>query len=294
MKNQPISLVCISYNTADEVEKFVHRVEKCSLIKHVFLIDNCSNDYNKRKNKSLMSDFVTIIENDKNYGFDYANNVGLKYVCENLNEEWVCIANTDIIFDDDVIEQLLNKIKSIKQIGVMAPMMINAADGSIVKSPRDFPTYRSLLRDSFYLLRRRFLKKSADNYKKTILDGVEIVDAVSGGFMMFRSEAIKKCQYFDANIFMYYDEDALCSRLKSAGYLTGYYTDVKIVHDHDFSKKKYVDTTVISSRSARYFMRTYVKPGLLKYWFYVFFNICHILEMKLIIFGKKIFKGRKK
>ena len=207
---EKISIVCISFNTADEVDKFINRAKKCELIKHVFLVDNKSNEYNLNKNKNQRSDFVTVFENDNNYGFDYANNVGLKHVCETLNEEFVCIANTDIVFDDITISSLLEKMKKNPKLGAIAPAMRNASDGSLVMSPRDFPSYSSLLRDSFYVLRKRFLKKRAMLYKKVIVDDVEVVDAISGGFVLFRSEALKKCQYFDDNIFMYYDEDALC------------------------------------------------------------------------------------
>ncbi|MDY0277843.1 MAG: glycosyltransferase family 2 protein [Acholeplasma sp.] len=294
MKNRAINIVCISFNTADETELFIGRAKKCSLIKHVFLVDNHSNEFNLAKIRNQKCDFVTIFENDRNYGFDYANNVGLRYVCETLREEWVCIANTDVLFDDEVINQLLDKMTNNTNLGVIAPSMINASDKSMVRSPRDFPTYKSLFRDNFYLLRKRFLKKKADNYIKVIQDDVEIVDAVSGGFMLFRAEALIECGYFDENIFMYFDEDALCWRLKKAGYLTGYYNVPTVIHDHDFSKKRYVDTTIISSRSARYFMKSYLKPFALKYYFYVVFNIYHIVEMKTFIFLKKVLQRKKK
>lgn len=294
MNDKGIYLVCISYNTSAEVEKFFNIVKNIKNIKGVCLVDNKSDYLNLNKNRELCKKYGYILfENDKNYGFDYANNVGLRYVCETLKEKYVAIANTDVIFDDKVVDSLIDVMEDNSEIGVIAPSMINASDKSLVMSPRDFPTYISLLRDSFYLLRRRFLKKGALSYKRQIVNDVEIVDATSGGFMLFRCSALIAANYFDEKIFMYYDEDALCWRMKDHHFYTGYYPKVTIIHDHDFNKKNYIDVNKVSAKSARYFMKNYIKPIFIKYWFYVIVNHCHIVEMFLITHLYKLKKRKK-
>ena len=44
------------------------------------------------------------------------------------------------------------------------------------------------------------------------------VEAVSGCFFMIKSEALKRVNYFDENVFLYYEENILGEKLRNSSY----------------------------------------------------------------------------
>lgn len=53
-----------------------------------------------------------------------------------------------------------------------------------------------------------------EDYKKSRLE----VECVSGAFFVIKYSLLKKVGYFDENVFLFYEEDILASKLKKLGY----------------------------------------------------------------------------
>ena len=67
---------------------------------------------NSRKFKSYSE--LTIIKNEKNYGFAEGNNIGMGYALKNFNPNYILLLNNDTVVDKDFLRELSNTGEMIK------------------------------------------------------------------------------------------------------------------------------------------------------------------------------------
>ena len=61
---------------------------------------------------------------------------------------------------------------------------------------------------------KKYMFYDEDHYKGKY----SYVEAVSGCFFMIKSEALKRVNYFDENVFLYYEENILGEKLRNSSY----------------------------------------------------------------------------
>ena len=86
----------------------------------VIVVDNLSTDGTVDFIKENFQD-VIILEQDQNYGFGYANNIGISYALEN-NAEFVLLLNQDAKLDGGCITKLSEASISNKNYGILSPI----------------------------------------------------------------------------------------------------------------------------------------------------------------------------
>ena len=106
--------------------------------------------------------------------------------------------------------------------GACAPLVLNSL-GAVEDSARRFPTVGRLVR-------RVLLGKSDPDYTWT--DGARNVDWVAGMFIVFRREAFKQVNGFDARrFFMYYEDVDVCERMRHSGWEVRLQPATSVIHD---------------------------------------------------------------
>ena len=120
-----VSIVIVNYNTYDELIQCVESIQKNSETEYrIYIVDNGSDkDIQDRIiHKFKLNTQVEVIVSSKNLGYSAGNNIGIKQAVKD-GAEYIAVVNSDIIFQNDVIQILLTEID--KKVAVVGPRVYN-------------------------------------------------------------------------------------------------------------------------------------------------------------------------
>ena len=286
-----IVVVILNYNDGKNCLKVAnHALENINIDK-VIIVDNCSPDNSYLFLKEQESENLIILKSDRNGGFAYGHNVGIKYALENYNPEVLFTINSDVIVENAVLNKLIDFQKNNKEYGLIS-CSVREKNGEISPlSSWAFPSLKDICLSCSWIF-RKFKRKS--NSQKYVENGIMEVDAVRGSLMCFKGEALKDVDGFDEHTFLYYEENIMGKRLKKAGYRVGILPQIEYLHNHKENiGPRYVDIRP-NLESAYYYATQYgnvqgIKKAILK-----ICVIIGIVEQDLITkIKKKIIKRRK-
>jgi GT2 family glycosyltransferase len=244
MTNKSCFLI-LNYNSKDDVIRLVSYL-KNFYDDYIVVVDNCSsnNDFNYLRENLNQFENVFVLKSEKNGGYAYGNNYGIIYIINNLQCDYIFIANPDIEVDENTIKEMLKIMSSDKRIGIVAPKMITNDKNNI--SAWKLPTMWDDIIMSFGILNK--ILKIPVKYENEIYlsNKFQYVDVVQGAFFLLRKEAIIKCGFFDEDTFLYGEERILAYKMKKNNfkviflpYISFYHYVSKSVNDTFSSLKKY-------------------------------------------------------
>ena len=188
---------------------------------------------------------VHLIVNEGNLGFARANNRGIAA----SRGRYVLLLNSDTVASPAALEMLVAFMDVHPEAGVVGPRLLRP-DGTA--QPYAFggdPTLGYLLRRGFNrLLRRRYLHDWDT-------DAIQEVDWVSGVCLMARRVAIEQAGPLDEAMFMYFEDNEWCLRIRKAGWKVYYDPQAAIVHIGGQSLAKNPAARRAYYESLRYFYR---------------------------------------
>lgn len=231
-------IVILNYNDAGSTQKLVDSIIGYSLIGHIAVVDNCSTDGSLKLLNEKYSDNkkVSVISSGKNGGYSYGNNFGARYLIDQYAAEVIFIANPDVLFDESLIEDIIQCFKANPGYGVLTGVMMRP-DGNVDPAPyRKLYSYAHDLGDCFLTVRRLVYEKRT--YKVDYTVPLMDVEVVQGSFFAITSKAFEQIDGLDENIFLYYEELILAKKLQMAGYKTGLLTGVSYLHNHSVSIRR--------------------------------------------------------
>lgn len=175
--------------------------------------------YNSKKQKQLLTthSLCKWIFNDKNGGFAYAMNQGLKIADGRI----LVIMNPDVRLKSG-IRGMIEYFVTHEKIGLIAPMIQNTL-GDIQDSYRHFITpWRFLVRHLSRVRGQATLKKYDEPVE---------VDWVCGAFMMMSRTSYESTKGLDEGYFLYCEDMDLCNRMWLGGYKVVYYPMAEIEYE---------------------------------------------------------------
>ena len=204
-----VALVTVTYNAQRNLSFFLPSLtNNADVLSGVYFIDNKSSDNTleelkifKEKNSTAK---VEIIENEKNYGYSYAVNLGLEKALHD-GFEYICVTNNDVIFDSGFFAQMLTDAteNDIDELGV--PASINEYDLGLgyvldeeTNAPKKVPpTKRNILEN------------------KIIDNPLPHIDAAHGGTILFSRRFLETVGLYDSKLFFGGDELDFLYRINS-------------------------------------------------------------------------------
>lgn len=254
-------LVVVNYNDYKNTIKFINSVSNYKVIKHIVIVDNCSTDNSIDKIKKICNEKITLISNESNKGYGSGINLGSKYLIDNFKVKNIIVSNTDIIINNENdVKKLLSYMK--ENIGIVAPNILEK--GNINrgwKIPSVFDDCLLNLPIIHRKLRKKILFYKESNYN----DEVTEVEVVSGCFFIINARALDEVNYYDENIFLYYEENVMAYKLRQKDYRTLIINDVTVIHNHSVT----IDNSLSRIRkykalkkSQKYFHKNYSKASI--------------------------------
>ena len=228
-------MVILNYNDYENTKKLVKNIKEYKILDKIVIVDNKStnNDELKRLN-TLVCDKVDVIVSDKNGGYSYGNNYGLKYIDKKYGEqkfEYVIISNPDVYVKEYDIEKTIEFLNNNKKCVIASPRMYytnGPARRSAWKKRKIITDIANSTRITQAILFPFF--KKGEYSKKDFKNSVQEVDAIAGSFFVANHKLFRNIGYFDENTFLFYEEDIIGVKAKEKGYSIFSLNNLSFIH----------------------------------------------------------------
>lgn len=221
-----ISIILVNYGCFQDSLEAIESLKK-QKTKHeykIILVDNCSKDdsYKKLKERYLNDKIVDIIRSDKNGGFSYGNNFGIKYAIKKYNSEYFLLINNDTISNEDILEKFMNYFiaNQNKNIGILTGKIYYYDESK-----------------TFWFAGGELDKKRAGGrhigtneidigqYEKEVE-----IDFATGCLMFFNRKLLEEVGYLPEEYFMYFEDVDFSWAVINKNKKIIYLPDIKIWH----------------------------------------------------------------
>lgn len=215
-----LSFIIVEYHSIEEVNHCIDSILASVHVTHEIIVSSNS-CYNNAEITRLTPchENVKWVFNDRNGGFAYAMNQGLKAA----KGDYLIIMNPDCIINDG-IERMVNFLQDNPDVGLVAPRIQDAA-GNIQDTAREYVSLPNFLhRQLIRILRHKvsILDNKVD-YSKT-----QTVDWVIGAFMMATRTAYERTGGLDDSFFMYAEDLDWCTRVRQQGLEVVYFPNASV------------------------------------------------------------------
>lgn len=241
----------VTYNTnIGELDQVINSFFKTNLRVKLFISDNSPTDKLREYFKNKNYENIEYNFNNYNGGYGWGHNRILKKI-KNCSKYHI-VLNSDIYFDDNVLEELFIFMERNQDIGNVMPK-VKYPNGEIQYICKRNPRPLNIILRSFNLQNKIFknmnyLYEMRDKDYNNLMD----VEILSGCFMFLRNSIFETIGYFDENIFMYFEDFDYNRRIRCQ-YKTIYYPYVEIIHNHARQAHKDIKMFFIALRSAIYY-----------------------------------------
>lgn len=266
-------LVVLNYNDSETVINFLDKVRGYNSIDRIVVVDNCSTDGAYERISSAIGaekpvngteisepDKIDLIRADRNRGYAAGNNLGVRHLVKKYEPDFCVIANPDVFFTEDTLKKVISHLEAIPDAGLVSCRM-NCLSSISMPTAWKLPRYKDCLFQDSFIIKKIF--GDSTEYPDSHFDSdISRVDVVQGSFFAFRPEVFNEVGGFDEHTFLYYEENILAHRLKSAGKSSYVVNTCEYDHYHSVSINKSIDSVKkrldIAYRSRLWYCREYL------------------------------------
>lgn len=215
MSKKPV-VVIPNLNGGEDLLAAVQSLQSQTLQAHIIVVDNASTDGSVER---LAAEFpeVTIMRNDRNYGYAGGVNPGLRAATEQ-GALYAAPFNDDAIADPDWLKHLVKFLDANPTYGA-ASCKVLKDDGKTLDSTGDYLTSWGLP-----------YPRGRDELDSGQYDDKREIFAASGAASLFRVSALKQVGLFDEDFFAYYEDVDLGLRLQLAGWKVAFVPESRVYH----------------------------------------------------------------
>ena len=209
-----VTIIIPNYNGKHFMEACMKSLMRQSFKEfEILIIDNCSIDGSL---EYLAKEYpeAEVISLDKNYGFSYAVNVGIK----ESKTPYIVLLNNDTIVEKYFLEELVNMIEQDKKIFSVSSKMIQLHNPELIDSAGDL-----------YTLLGWGICRGAGRSVRNYPNG-DIIFSACAGAAIYRREVFDKIGLFDENHFAYLEDIDIGYRAKINGFENIYCPTAHVYH----------------------------------------------------------------
>lgn len=225
-----LSVVIVSFKVRERLRKCLDslraQMEDAPRFETI-VVDNDSGDGTVQELSPLFPE-VLFVPMDRNLGFSIGCNRGASFA----GGEWILFLNPDTVVFPETLGNILAFARARPALGIAGCRILDGDGRLQLACRRSIPTpevaFWRLSGLSFLFPRSRRLGR----YNLTYLDPARSypVEAVSGSFLLIKSEAFQQVGGFDEIFFLYGEDLDLCLRVAKAGWEIWYDGENNIVH----------------------------------------------------------------
>jgi len=242
-----IAVVVLNYENYHETIECVNSIlEQTYRQFNIIIVENGS----QNESFSILNDlfennpFIKILKNEINLGFAKGNNVGIKYVREELKVDFIFILNSDTVLNKSLFEEVRH-LNIEKKVAVFSPTVMNELheiqDPTIQLNDIRRFTIGSILYLNFSFIRSlpffRFFYKKYSNFKKRIVinnrqevGNIQFKHSIHGSAFFLTPLFFKYYSNPYPKTFLYWEEINLIWYLHKVGLKSSVYPTSPVLH----------------------------------------------------------------
>ncbi|KAA3629080.1 MAG: GNAT family N-acetyltransferase [Proteobacteria bacterium] len=263
-----LSIVTVNYNATEHIENLLRSIDEASypigFLSEILVVDNGSRADQRERLSMVRHPLVETIVLEQETSFAAANNAAF----DRATGRYVCILNPDTIVPDDSLARMVEYLESHPDIAAVGPRLWLDNDRTLLVSPNELPTFRSLLTKSISCFlsgpgRRRDREQRryfADCWNSS--DPVP-VSMLSGACIVISRKALDAMGGFDERFPLYYEDSDFSHRLRTSGRQIRLLPGADIIHLYNKSgEQDYVAALAKNAISERaYYAKHYPVIG---------------------------------
>nr|WP_263324293.1 glycosyltransferase family 2 protein [Neobacillus sp. Marseille-Q6967] len=263
-----VGIIILNYMAYRETINCVHSIFKSSSEDiTIYIVDNNSpNDsFNILKEEFSGFNNIKLVKNNINSGYSAGNNIGIKMALEDECDT-IIISNSDIIFHENSIEEMVRFLKENPNIGVIGPKVLDSSNNLALNTR--IMTKTGIKEKIFARTRLRELNlfnlyNTHYGFDKPYDRELEVY-RVSGCCFAMSNKMALLITPFDENTFLYEEEPIIGIRAERTGLKTYYFPKAVVTHYHAASSKYIGSFSQIHFvNSEIYYLKTYMNASTL-------------------------------
>ncbi len=251
MQTFDLSVIIVNWNTCDLLRRCLAALTGTGSLRlkiEMFVIDNASTD-GSAEMVACEFPYVRLIRNTANLGFARANNQGLRL----SRGRYVLLLNSDALASPEALAHLVHFMDEHPDAGICGPRLVRPDGTPQVYAFGGDPTLGYLLMRGVKRLFRVYMHDWATSV-------IQEVDWVSGACLMARRQAVGQVGLLDEEMFMYFEDNDWCLRMRQAGWRVYHVPEVSVVHVGGQSLAKNPAAQQAYYKSLVYFYRKHYGP----------------------------------
>jgi len=196
------------------------------------------------------------IRGQGNVGYGRGHNLAL----EQMRSRYHLVLNPDIELNENALREALDFLEAHREAGLLTPLIRNG-NGEQAFLCRRFPSVLDLFVRGFVAapLRRPFARRLDWYEMRDVMDAGRVFwdpPIVSGCFMLFRTDTLKRLEGFDPRYFLYFEDYDLSLRTRKLARVV-FVPGVEVVHHGGGAATKGRKHIMLFARSAWTFFRRF-------------------------------------
>ena len=273
MHNQKLQcgIVILNYNDFETTSQLLEQIRDYEAFNDIVVVDNHSTDGSYYRLLRYESEKIKIIQAPENGGYSKGNNIGIRYLLNDTEDDIICISNSDVEFDEKFVKRILWQFEKRPSYAILTGLQVTP-QGEIAGHPfwKEYPAAEWICSELAALLSIHFFKKkeNKDLYVTNKLNSGRTffqTGAVEGSLFFIRTDDLVKAGLLDEGVWIYYEEDILSKKMEKAGKKIGVDSAVKYIHyGSKTTDKVFSNMTKINHRfrSSIYFFNHYQSDNL--------------------------------
>lgn len=236
-------IIILNYNCSADTLNCIDSLNCAGILEDIVVVDNCSTDDSFDTIRKRCSEFinVTVLQSEKNGGYSYGNNYGIKQMQEKKGRyRFICIMNPDVVVSENFFSQLCGILDKNNDCAAISPMMVLNGQLALDSISWDLPSNREIYQ-SHSLLAKKKTKKRYDVFQNGLIE----TNVLPGSFFIIKEDIFEKLGFWDENVFLYNEENILGIKMQNMGKKLLISTACFYMHNHKVSKAdvrhRYID-----------------------------------------------------
>lgn len=236
-----LGIVIVSYHSDDLTVRFVR--EELAKVTLPFRLVVVANGYDAAQAGRLAERIPdAVVLPAENRGFAAGNNLGVRWLEENVHPTYILLTNNDIHFvSDHVVESLVDTAIAHPEAGAVGPEIVGP-DGNR-QGPEPYMSlwdrYVWMYLSTPFLSARKKRERFSLEYPAQANAGCHY--KISGSCMLVDADAFRRAGMFDERTFLYGEENILSDRFSGIGRKMYFDPSVRVLHDHGTTIVRYHD-----------------------------------------------------
>ncbi|MDY3677699.1 MAG: glycosyltransferase family 2 protein [Actinomyces urogenitalis] len=228
---ETVRIVTVAYNPGNELERFLDSVPAATS-RDVSIVIADNGTEHERVRAAAARHGAHVVGDGTNLGYGRGANLA----ASGLTEDWVVVANPDIVWRPGSLDALIDASLADPTAGCLGPRLLGS-DGSVYPSGRALPT---LVKGTGHALLTRVWPSnpfSAAYHDQTRSDQLREVGWLSGACLLLPRTVWLRLGGFDEAYFMFFEDVDLGARVSQAGWRNVQVPSAVVVHEQGASWK---------------------------------------------------------